>query len=160
MHVCQDCGAVTCEGKKRKIWPVEEVLRPAFRVWLLGARLFGTPKTAKRGNKILLLLWNQKFSTWRSVTQSQKLSQSHLEMDVVKILNNCTEEKSWKSWHQTTLLLNRQRDENPTSGKLQSWDSVRKQSFLIVCYHKGTCGFPLQLGNAASLAFRSGPYKV
>lgn len=149
-----------CEGKKEKTWPVEEVLRPAFRVWLLGARLFGTPKTAKRGNKTLLLLWNQKFSTRRSVAQSQKLSQSHLEMDLVKMLNNCTEEKSWKLWHQTTLLLNRQIGKNPTSDKLQSWDSVRKQSFLTVCHHKASCVFSLQLGNAASLAFRSGPYKI
>lgn len=35
-----------------------------------------------------------------------------------------------------------------------------KAKLLIVCYQKAFCDFSLQLGNAASLAFRSEPYKV
>lgn len=56
-------------------------------------------------------------------------SKGHLKMQLVKTHSNCTEEKTWKLWHQTMLLQNSQRGENPISDKLQSWDNVRKQSF-------------------------------
>lgn len=146
--------------KGRKLWPVEEELRPAFRVWLLGARLFGTPKTAKRGSEMLLLLPNHKSNTQRSGAQSQKL-RVNLEMQLMLMHNNCRgKKKNWKLWQQTTLLLNWQRWKKSCLRQdkiMWQWEKVK---LLIVCHHKASFVCPLQLGNAESLAFRNGPHQV
>lgn len=130
VHVCQDCGAVKVWREEEKNLTCRGSAQACVQSMIAGSQVIWNTKNCKKRKWIVITSLESEIQHPKvGGTVTEIKSQRHLEMQLVIMHNNGTEEKSWKLWHQTTLLLNWQRGENPTPDNLQSWGSLRKQSF-------------------------------